>query len=213
MVGRARQYELIAPVYDLVSGEWPVYRAGRLAGISGLRLSRADRLLVVGCGTGLDLRPVHDRVGDGGRFVGLDVSRQMLARAGRRAASLGWSGVDLVAGDATRPPARQLAEALGDDGADAVLFTYALSLMDDWPAAWRAALALARPGARVAVVDMQRARRGPRPLRALADVAMWSGGADPTAWPWRAVEEQCTDIDRADLRGGHVQVRAGTLPT
>ncbi|MCZ2813462.1 methyltransferase domain-containing protein [Modestobacter sp. VKM Ac-2979] len=213
MVGRARQYELIAPVYDLVSGEWPVYRAGRLAGVSGLRLSRGDRVLVVGCGTGLDLRPVHDRVGDDGRFVGLDASRAMLARAGRRAASLGWSGVELVAGDATRPPAQRLAEALGDDGADAVLFTYALSLMDDWPAAWRAAVALARPGARVAVVDMQRAQRGPRPLRALADVAMWSGGADPAARPWQAVEQQCTDVDRADLRGGHVQVRAGTLPT
>ncbi|MQA34040.1 class I SAM-dependent methyltransferase [Modestobacter roseus] len=212
MAGRTRQYELIAPVYDLVSGEWPVYRPGRLAGIAGLRLRPGSRLLVVGCGTGLDLRPVHERVGDGGRFVGLDASRQMLARAGRRPAARGWPGVTLVQGDATAPPSGRLLEALGGDGADAVLCTYALSLIDDWPAAWRAAVALGRPGARVAVVDMQPAQRGPRPARALARLAMWSGGADPAARPWRAVEEHCTDVDRWDLRGGHVQVRAGTLP-
>ena len=79
-------------------------------------------------------------------------------------------------------------------------------------AAWRTAVSVARPGARVAVVDMARPARRARALTPLALAATRLGGADIDAHPWTALEQECTDVTAVSLRGGHVQVRVGTLP-
>lgn len=210
LVARVRgntRYSRVAPLYDLLSGE-PVYRAGRVAAVEALRLSRGDQVLDLGCGTGLNFPLLHAAVGPSGRIVGVDASPEMLAQAHRRAVDHGWGNVTLLQADATSLDVRQVAGALDGGGADAVLATYALSLMPRWRRAWAAARAVARPGARFAVVDMRLPTGVGRPL---ARLAMTLGGADPTAEPWTAVEAQCQDVVSASLRGGHVQVRVGTL--
>lgn len=205
---RARYGQLTALTYDLVSGEWPVYRAGRVAGVHGLRLRPGQRVLDVGCGTGLDLPLLMDGVGPGGAVVALDASAAMLAAAQRRAARLGWQRVRPVHADATRVDPAALAR---DGPADAVIACYTLSLMADWPAAWATAVAAARPGARVAVVDLDVPTGRARALAPLARAACALGGSDPAAHPWTALEGTCSDVTALGLRGGHVQVRAGTL--
>ena len=77
--------------------------------------------------------------------------------------------------------------------------------------AWRAATAAARPGARVAVVDLQTPTCPATALAPLAHLACMMGGSDITAHPWSALERDCTDVQAWSLRGGHIQVRAGTL--
>lgn len=39
-------------MYDIVSGERPVYRAGRVLGVERAQLRPGARVLDVGCGTG-----------------------------------------------------------------------------------------------------------------------------------------------------------------
>ena len=46
----------------------------------------------------------------------------------------------------------------------------------------------------------------------LARLACALGGSDPHAHPWVAIERDCTEVTAASLRGGHMQVRAGSLP-
>ena len=197
------RYTSVAPFYDLVSAEWPVYRRGRRAAFDLLALRPGERVLDVGCGTGLDLPLVRAA---GATFVGVDASPQMLGAARRRAR--GWPGATFLVADAASPEVSEL-----PGGVDVVVATYALSIMSAWPAAVDRAVALARPGARIAVVDMQPAVSGPSPLRRLADLAMRSGGVDPAARPWTVVEQRCTDVRAASFWGGHVQVRVGTLPS
>lgn len=214
-VRRPQRYACFAPAYDVLSGEWPVYHAGRVAVISGLRLRPGALVLDIGCGTGLNFSLLRQAVGNTGRIVGVDLSTDMLAQARAKASHRGWENIDLVCADATTLTPAQLGgrqDQFGGAGADAVLFTYSLSLMPAWPQAWAAATAVARPGARVAVVDLAAPTGLARAFAPLALLACAVGGSDITAHPWTALERDCIDIQARSLRGGHIQVRAGTLP-
>lgn len=207
-----QKYTTVAPLYHLLSAERPVYGAGRSAGIPGLRLGPGDLAVDVGCGTGLNFPLLRRAVTDTGEVVGIDASEHMLATARRR---LGDErpNVELVAHDATALGAlREPGRIFERRRADAVLFTYSLSLMHPWRQAWTGALSLARPGARVVVVDMARPVGPARLLTPLALLATHLGGADIDAHPWTALAQQCVDVSHVSLRGGHVQVWAGTWP-
>lgn len=200
------RYTWAAPVYDLLSAEWPVYRVGRLAGIERLRLRAGDRVLDVGCGTGLNLPLLLHRVGPTGAVLGVDASDAMLAQARTRVAQQKWRNVELRRGDAGR-----LAEVT--DGAapfDAVLFTYSLSIIGEWQAAFDQALALLRPGGRISVVDLALPRGRWRIFWPLARLACFTGGVDPYRAPWQRVLESTDDASHEALRGGHVHAAAGT---
>ncbi|MEO6143108.1 MAG: methyltransferase domain-containing protein [Dermatophilaceae bacterium] len=212
---RPQRYTLFAPAYDVLSCERLVYRIGRVKGIGALRLHPGTLVLDIGCGTGLNFPLIREAIGPTGRIVGVEVNASMLARARAKAERQGWMDIDMEKADATTLTPGWLNGHLGPQrglgGADAVLFTYSLSVMTNWRQAWRAATAAARPGARVAVVDM-RTPAGPATVLApLARLGCILGGSDITAHPWTALERECTDVEAWSLRGGHIQVRAGTL--
>lgn len=209
-----RRYGPLAPVYDIISGEWPIYRVGRIVGIRALQLRPGDTVLDTGCGTGLNHPLLREAVGPAGRIVGIDSSREMLDRSRARAARHGWANIEIVHADATTIGHATLNDLLSrgkrPESAVAVLFTYALSVMSDWPLAWRTGLSVCQPGEHLAVVDVA-APIGTAGIvfRPLARLAGYLGGADVDARPWRAVEEDCSNLQAWSLRRGHIQVRAG----
>lgn len=209
----AGKYSSFAPLYDALSGEYPVYRAGRTLGVRDLRLSRGAQVLDVGCGTGLNFGLLQRAVGPSGTIVGIDRSPQMLARARRKAEQNGWTNVILIEADATTLSVDATRSAISAQGGraacDAAIATYALSLMESWEDAWSRMLHLVRPGGALSVVDMQDPVGAYTVLTPLARLACRIGGADITAHPWRGVEQDCTDVRTASARGGHLQVRTG----
>lgn len=205
------RYTRFAAWYDLLSVE-PVYGAGRHCAIPALGLRPGDRVLDVGCGTGLNVPALSLAVGDAGLVVGVDRSPHMLRVARAKTERAGLNQVRFVEADATRLTRVQLERATGIDstgGFDAVIFTYSLSLMSDVEAAWRSVRALLRASAGVAVVDMQKPTGVATLLAPAALLACWLGGADIHARPWLTVERDLADVRRWDLRGGHIQVRVG----
>jgi ubiquinone/menaquinone biosynthesis C-methylase UbiE len=74
---------------------------GRSFQVLGLRLG--DRVLDVGCGTGLDAIAIAPRVGTTGQVVGIDPSAQLIQEAERRAAAQNRP-VDFRIGDACSLP-------------------------------------------------------------------------------------------------------------
>ncbi|MCK4658533.1 MAG: methyltransferase domain-containing protein [Phycisphaerae bacterium] len=133
-----RFYRWNAPIYDLT--RWAILR-GREAALDALCLTAGDRVLEVGCGTGLNLVRIAGRVGEHGCVVGVDISCHMLARARRRRRG----NIYLIQADAARLALRMRF--------DAVLMSYSLTMIPDWRGALQQACDLLKPGGIIVVLD------------------------------------------------------------
>lgn len=206
--GLFRRYGPGARWYDVLSMENAIYRAGRIAVVHALHIQPGERVLDIGCGTGLSLPFLADAVGEHGQVVGLDRSEAMLVQARRRVADNAWgSRVTLVTGSATTPP-----HTVGADF-DVVLFGYSLGVMDDWEQAWDRAVATLRPGGRIAVVDSAWPTGRWRLLTPAAAGAFVLGGVHPARQVCTYLQEHTTDSMTQTLRGGHIRLAVGTVAT
>lgn len=201
-----RRYGVGAPLYDVVSMERLVYRPGRVASIGALTLRPGDRVLDVGCGTGLNFPLLIAAVGETGEVVGVDASPTMLTQARRRITRRDWGNVVVIEGDAAALP------ALVSGQFDAVVFTYSLSIIEQWRRAWLGALGVLRPGGRVAVADTALPTGAWRVLRPLASGALFTGGVDASREVWKLVSADTAEATHSVLKGEHIHVAAGTKP-
>ena len=132
------RYRAYAPVYDWLA--WPL-EPGRGEAMEALAPRASERTLVLGCGTGLDVKhlPVETPV------TLVDAVPAMVRRARRRAAARGMTGRARVA-DARALP-------FGEDTFDLVLLHSFLSVVSDPVAALRETARVLAPGGRVSIYD------------------------------------------------------------
>jgi len=134
-------------IYDITR---KYYLFGRDRLISRLDLKPGARLIEVGCGTARNLVRIAERCPQASLY-GLDASAEMLISAERSLAHAGLSGkVKLV-----QAYAEALSPALFGESEpfDAVVFSYALSMIPDWKQALRSAIAALAPDGTLQVVD------------------------------------------------------------
>jgi demethylmenaquinone methyltransferase/2-methoxy-6-polyprenyl-1,4-benzoquinol methylase len=129
--------------------------AYRQRAVDLLRLTKGDRVVEIGCGTGRNFSLLERAVGPGGAIIAVDVSEAMLARARKRVARHGWSNVELVLSDAVsyEYPAP----------VDGVLSTYALVVLPEYDRVIERACGALKEGKRCAVLD-QKLPSGPASL-------------------------------------------------
>lgn len=118
---------------------------GRNHLIANLDPPPSGHVLEIACGTGRNLALVAECY-PGRRLYGLDISSRMLASARNR---LGGRAV-LAEADACDFDARR---AFGIDRFERIIFSYALSMIPDWPRALGTAARHLAPGGQLHVVD------------------------------------------------------------
>ena len=130
-------YRWMAPVYDALFRRF--YERMRLAGIDALGLKPSDTVVLVGVGTGLDIRllpPVS-------RILAIDLTPEML----RRAAKIPSAGpANFVLADGARLPLRA-------ESASAVVLHLILSVTPDARALLEETVRILSAGGRVSVLD------------------------------------------------------------
>ncbi len=135
-----------------IFGAW----AGPVADAAGIR--PGNKVLDVGCGTGVLAREVLRRVSQEGQVVGLDLNEGMLAVAGRAEPKIEWRQ-----GDAASLP-------FEDASFDVVVSQFALMYFPDRVASLREMWRTLAPGGRLAVAVWAPIDRA-RGFQILADIA------------------------------------------
>ena len=143
-------YTLLSPLYDFVAG--PLFRTARQRSLAALPPAPGS-VLVNGVGSGLDLPflpPAH-------AYVGLDLTRAMLARCARHAAGLRFNAVQ---GNSLSLPFR-------DASFDCAVLHLILAIVPDAARALAETARVVRAGGTVLILDKFLKRGESAPLRRL----------------------------------------------
>jgi SAM-dependent methyltransferase len=116
-------------------------------------LGPGERVLDVACGTGIVVRRAAQRVGSGGRVVGLDINEGMLEVA-RKVSSEAYPAIEWQQGDANDMP-------LQDGAFDAVFCQQALQFFPDRLAALREMHRVLAPNGRLALSVLRSTEHNP----------------------------------------------------
>jgi demethylmenaquinone methyltransferase/2-methoxy-6-polyprenyl-1,4-benzoquinol methylase len=179
-----RQYRWRSTVYD---AELAWFEPLRREAISLLALQPGQRVLDVGCGTGLSFEPLKQALGHHGAIVGIEQCPEMLAQAEARVRAHHWQHIELV----NAPAAQARINGL----ADAALFHFTHDILRQ-PSAVCHVLQHLRPGARVVATGLQWASPWAWPVNlfvwgaALYSVSTLEGLDDP----WSCLAQALPDL-------------------
>jgi ubiquinone/menaquinone biosynthesis C-methylase UbiE len=196
-----RQYRSRARIYDL---ELLLFEPIRHHAIELLRLKNGDRVLDVGCGTGLSLFALESLVGVDGSIVGIEQSPEMLERARARAAENGWKNITFINAS--------VEDAAIPDQADAALFNFTHDIMRT-PAALANVVSHLKPGARIVAAGLKWAPVRTMPL----NLFVWNAALRSTstleglAHPWSHLEAVLQGLEVEQMLGGTVYVASGVV--
>jgi demethylmenaquinone methyltransferase/2-methoxy-6-polyprenyl-1,4-benzoquinol methylase len=195
------QYQLRAGIYD---AELALFEPIRTDAIAALRLRPGDTVLDVGCGTGLSFGLLRERVGAGGRIIGIEQCPEMMARARSRLRENHWPHIDLVCAPAATAKLR--------GQADAALFHFTHDILRE-DAALDNVLSHLKPGARVVASGLQWAPPWAVPtngfvmLAALHSVTSFEG----LGRPWSKLERRLRGVDVEHALMGGIFIASGIL--
>lgn len=163
------------------------YLLGRDTMIAGLKPPSDGSVLEIGCGTGRNLVKAAQLYSQA-MFHGIDISQEMLVTAGKSVAQAQLRGrIRLACSDAARfDPVK----AFGREKFDRIFISYAVSMIPEWQAVLRDAVAHLVPGGELHIVDFGDQRDLPSWFRAA--LYTWLGWYHVT--PRNALFEVSTDI-------------------
>jgi len=111
------------------------------------RLASGERVLDLGSGAGTDSLVAARMVGEAGRVTGIDMTREMLAKARTAATEIGATNVDFVEGEAEHLP-------FEDETFDVVISNGVIDLIPDKDAVFAELHRVLVPGGRLQIADV-----------------------------------------------------------
>jgi demethylmenaquinone methyltransferase/2-methoxy-6-polyprenyl-1,4-benzoquinol methylase len=200
----AQRYDRIAGLIGLIDWVFFIPTELRKCAPRHLGLKPGDRVLEVGCGTGLNFPYLREAVGPEGRVYGVDLSAGMLRKAQARCDRQGWTNVTLTQCDA--------ADYLAPEPLDGVLFGLSYNTMPHHLRVLRHAWEQLRPGGRLVIID------GKVPPgfggRLIRPFSLWlmkrTMLGNPLIEPWKDLAALAPEFEMRELAYGTWYVCRGT---
>lgn len=130
------------------------------------RLATGERVLDLGSGAGTDSLIAAQMVGEHGHVTGIDMTREMLAKARAAAAEMGATNVEFVEGEAERLP-------FPDASFDVVISNGVIDLIPDKDAVFSELVRVLAPGGRIQVADVT--IQNPVSAEGRRNIDLWTG--------------------------------------
>jgi len=183
-----------------------MFQPFRRAVVEALPLRRGQVVLDAGCGTGLCLGWLRERVGPVGAVVGIEESPEMAAVAREHIAHEGWRNVTVVVSSAE--------DARPDLTADAVLFCAVHDILQS-PRALQNVMTMLRPGAWVAAGGGKWAAPAMVAVNSLVRMlhAPYVRSFSGFDRPWRYLEHLVEDVRIREMAFGTGYLITGHTPT
>lgn len=167
----------------------------RKKAIASLRLGASSVVLDAACGTGLNFKILESYLGRNGRLIGVDLSPGVLDAAERKIRKRNWKNIELVNAS--------ISDYMPGILFDAVLCTFALTIVPDYKAAIDKMFDLLKPQGRFAMIGMRDSSH--MPYKLANPIWEWTCGLtgielqrDVLAY----IESKCNDFDYEECFGG-----------
>ncbi|MFA6001106.1 MAG: arsenite methyltransferase [Thermoleophilia bacterium] len=165
---------------------------GNPTAIAGLK--PGEVVLDLGSGAGFDCFLAADRVGPGGRIIGIDMTPEMIGRAKENAAKSNVSNVEFRLGRIEELPVE-------DNSVDVVISNCVINLSADKPRVFQELYRVLKPGGRIAISDIALRRELPVEIRKSMDA--WIGCVGEAI----LIEEYRTIVKDAGLKDIDLEVK------
>jgi arsenite methyltransferase len=130
------------------------------------RLAPGERVLDLGSGAGTDSLIAAQMVGERGHVTGIDMTPEMLAKAGAAAAEMGVANVEFVESEAERLP-------FPDESFDVVISNGVIDLIPDKDAVFAELFRVLAPGGRMQIADVT--IQNPVSAEGRRNIDLWTG--------------------------------------